>query len=76
MLPVVGELGATVAARRLATGSSLRSGFCSAIYQSVPPPFRKPPVMHEHLEIRPCAESPVSGIHQATRAHFAKRFNA
>jgi 5-aminolevulinate synthase len=27
--------------------------------------------MHERLEIRPCAESPGSGIRQATRAHFA-----
>ena len=69
MLPVVGELGATVMARRLATRSSLRSRFGSAIHQFAPP-FRKRSVMHEDLEIRPSAESPRSAINQATRAHF------
>jgi hypothetical protein len=59
MLPVVGELGATVMARRLATRSSLRSRFGSAIHQFAPP-FRKRSVMHEDLEIRPSAERGLS----------------
>jgi hypothetical protein len=71
MLSVVGELGATVVPRRLATRSSPPSGFGSAVYQSVPPPFRKRSVMHKDLEIHPSAKTPGCAINQATRAHFA-----
>jgi hypothetical protein len=45
MLPVAGELRVTFVARRLATGSSLQSGFGSA-----PQPFRKCSVVHEDRE--------------------------